>query len=157
MFKKYIQDIAKHEARKILLSNYKEKLVYEIKQKKELEEENRRIKSQLSNNIYFNMYQKQVEYTELLVKEKEKEISEQKQENLKLKELYSKEKLEKNKYLFNSYGEKYEIDSLKQENEHLKNILNEIYEICDSTWGVKLPYFEVRSLLNKIREISKIG
>lgn len=165
-------------------------------------------------------------------------ISSLKEENLKLKEFYSKEKLEKNKLLFNGYGEKYEIDLLKQENEKLKkeneilkqdseetkirynkiseenkqlkesiesldgklilkgnllseskqeneklkkelrdsknglngendiiknmklenaklkNTLNEIYELCDSTWGVKLPYFEVRSLLNKIREIS---
>lgn len=48
------------------------------------------------------------------------ESEELKQENIKLKELYSKEKLEKNKLLFNSYGEKYEIDLLKQENEKLK-------------------------------------
>lgn len=44
---------------------------------------------------------------------------------------------------------------LEQENEKLKNILNEIHEICASTWGMQLPYFEVRSLLNKIRKISE--
>lgn len=111
MLKKYIQDIAKHEARKILLSNYKEKLVYEIKQKKELEEENRRIKSQLSNNIYFNMYQKQVEHTELLVKEKEKEIEE-------LKVLYEAEKDKNYKTL--------ESEVLKQENEKLEESIKNL-------------------------------
>lgn len=124
MLKKYIQDIAKHEARKILLSNYKEKLVYEIKQKKELEEENRRIKSQLSNNIYFNMYQKQVEHTELLVKEKEKEIEE-------LKVLYEAEK-DKNYKTLESEDLKQQNDKLKEEIEksesetiRLTNLLNE--------------------------------
>ena len=105
MFKKYIQDIAKHEARKILLSNYKEKLVYEIKQKKELEEE---------NNIYFNLYQKQVERTEILVKEKDKEISE-------LKYLYEQER-NKNYKTLESEELKQEIEKLKKENEQLKNL-----------------------------------
>lgn len=71
-----------------------------------------------------------------LLNEKNKEIEE-------LKVLYEQEKLEKNKFLFNTYGEKYEIDSLKLENEelkeenkHLKNTLklskNIILELKDS-------------------------
>ena len=47
------------------------------------------------------------------------------------------------------------LSEQREENEKLKNILNEIHEICDSTWGEQLPYFKVRSLLNKIREISE--
>lgn len=47
------------------------------------------------------------------------------------------------------------IKNMKQENEKLKDTLNEIHEICFSTWGAPLPYCEVRSLLNKIREVSK--
>lgn len=47
------------------------------------------------------------------------------------------------------------LSEQREENEKLKNILNEIHEICDSTWGAKIPYFEVRSLLNKIRAISE--
>lgn len=49
------------------------------------------------------------------------------------------------------------IHELKQENEKLKNILNEIHEICVQTWGEQLPYFEVRRLLNVIRLISENG
>lgn len=51
-------------------------------------------------------------------------LSEQKEENVKLKNIYSKEKLEKNKSLFNSYGEKYEIETLKKELLDSKNGLN---------------------------------
>lgn len=45
--------------------------------------------------------------------------------------------------------------NLNKENESLKIILNEIYAICDPTWGQKLPYREIRSLLNRIRALSK--
>lgn len=45
--------------------------------------------------------------------------------------------------------------NLNKENESLKIILNEIYAICDSTWGQELPYCEIRSLLNRIRALSK--
>lgn len=148
MLKKYIQDIVKHETRKILLSNYKEKLVYEIKQKKELEEENRRIKSRLSNNIYYNLYQKQIERTELLVKEKDKEIEELKvlyeqEKNKNYKTLESEELKRENQKLKESI-ENLEVklilkDNLlseqKEENKHLKNTLklssNEILELKD--------------------------
>lgn len=160
MFKKYIQDIAKHETRKILLSNYKEKLNFEIKQKRELEE-NRRIKSQLSNNVYFNMYQKQVEHTELLVKEKEKEISElkkelldsknglngakdiiknMKQENLKLKEENSKSKLL-------SIGNDYE-------KQVLENKLSRIYKTIEENY-YQDGYYELLRIKNTIVEILK--
>lgn len=54
MFKKYIQDIAKHEARKILLSNYKEKLSTE--------------------KDWEHHYHNQVKYTETLVNKKDREI-----------------------------------------------------------------------------------
>ena len=90
-------------------------------------------------------------------------LSEQKEENkhlkitlklsknkiLELKDLYEQEKNKNYKTL--------ESEELKKENEQLKDILNEIHEICVSSWGDPLPYFEVRSLLNKIRVISKIG
>lgn len=45
--------------------------------------------------------------------------------------------------------------NLNKENESLKIILNEIYAICDQTRGQKLPYCEIRSLLNRIRALSK--
>lgn len=72
-------------------------------------------------------------------------ISSLKEENLKIKELYSKEKLEKNKLLFNGYGENYEIDLLKQENVKLKKE-NEI---------LKQDSEETKIRYNKISEENK--
>lgn len=225
MLKSYIKKIVKRELVIQKLNHiYSSKIIYDT---------NIDSSKELTSHLNEVIHQQNNELSKLY-----NTISSLKEENLKSKELYSKEKLEKNKLLFNGYGEKYEIDllkqeneklkkeneilkqdseetkirynkiseenkqlkesiesldgklilkgnllseskqeneqlkkelldsknglngandiikNMKQENEKLKNILTEIYEITDSTWGVKLPYFEVRSLLNKIREIS---
>lgn len=84
------------------------------------------------------------------------QLEELKQENEKLKQENKQLKNLSCSIVIDNDGK---IDSLfnqelKQENEKLKNTLNEIYELCDATWGVKYSYFEIRSLLNKIRDIS---
>lgn len=94
-----------------VIKNNKEWIKSQDKKIKELEEENRHIKSQLSNNIYFNLYQKQVERTEILVKEKDKEIEE-------LKDLYEKERNKNYKTL--------ESEELKQKNKKLKEIIENL-------------------------------
>lgn len=140
MLKKYIQDIVKHETRKILLSNYKEKLVYEIKQKKELEEENRPIKSRLSNNIYYNLYQKQIERTELLVKEKDKEIEE-------LKVLYEQEKNKNYKTL--------ESEELRESNSELTEKLFIIESLIACYESISPDYYTLLELVENIKNILK--
>lgn len=79
-------------------------------------------------------------------------LSEQKEENVKLKELYSKEKLEKNKSLFNSYGEKYKIDSLKKELLDSKNGLNGANHVIKNNkeW-IKSQDKKIKELEEKIR------
>lgn len=95
-----------------------------------------------------------------LLNEKNKEIEE-------LKALYEQEKLEKNKFLFNTYGEKYEIDSLKLENEelkeenkHLKNTLklskNTILELKDSYEQEKNKNYKTLESEELKKEIEKL-
>lgn len=135
MLKKYIRNIVKNEIKGI-----KVKITLEQSQSKAYWEEH---------------FKAQLKHTEALVKGRDKEIfrlkeiienlegkliskanllSEQKEENLKIKELYSKEKLEKNKLLFSGYGERYEKDGLLkqiseqyEENEKLQSKVDEYY------------------------------
>lgn len=172
MFKKCIRNIVIEEINDIKLENTLKQLKSEPywRDKAEREIKNRQVLVNHKNQIIIGLEEENedlkqeneklketIENLEGKLISKSNLLSEQKEENVKLKILYLKEKLEKNKLLFNGYGEKYEINFLKQENEKIKDILNEIHEICFSTWGVSLPYCEVRRLLNVIREISKIG
>lgn len=101
MFKKYIQDIVETEV---------------IRLCDDFDKSNELV-SQLNDVIH----QQNAELSKLYTN-----ISSLKEENLKLKNLHSKEKLEKNKLLFNGYGEKYEIEKLKRENEALKQDSEEV-------------------------------
>lgn len=163
MLKKYIQDIAKHEARKILLSNYREKLVFEVKQKKDLEEENKKLKNKLTNNIYFNMYQNQLDYTETISKEKDKEIEKLKKENKILQKSYdfiynnelpeleskvtSKERLATELQLM--------LNKERRKNKDLEEKLSKISNVVSLYNTNDITFMSLMSTIHNIRDILK--
>lgn len=139
--------------------------IYQIRQENEiLKQENEKLEKSIKNlggtlslkDNLLNEKNKEIEELNYLY-EKEKNKNYKTLESLELKQENEKLRKELRDSKNGLNGANDIIKNMKQENQKLKNILTEIYEITDSTWVVKLPYFEVRSLLNKIREISKIG
>lgn len=105
----YLRDKVESEIKySEFLVNHKNQIIIGLKQENEdLKQENEKLEESIKN------LGGTLSLKDNLLNEKNKEIKE-------LKVLYEQEKLEKNKFLFNTYGEKYEIDSLKLENEGLK-------------------------------------
>lgn len=155
MFKKYIQDIAKHEARKILLSNYKEKLNFEIKQKQELKEENKCLKEQLLSNNYYEI----VEENKRLKKENEilqrsyNFINDNTIPDLEGR-VTSKERIATEINLMLN-KEKRKVEESEKENDNLKEKLKNISSVINYYDSFESNYYTLKNIVNIVKEILK--
>lgn len=161
MLKKYIQGIARNEAQKILLTNYKEKLIFETKEKKELKEENKNLKDQLLSNDYYEI----VEENKKL--KKENEILQRSYNfinNNTLPDLESrvtsKERIATEINLMLN-KEKRKVEELEQENEKLKNSLkgakNKILELSSKDFTTNdIHIVQLEDVNSKIETIGNM-
>lgn len=159
MFKKYIRRIVNEEINDLKSENTLKQLGYKTywQDKDESEIKYREFLVNHKNQIIIGLKEENEDLKQENVQLKNT-LKGSKNKILELKELYSKEKLDKNLFLSNSYGKTHEIEKLKKElldsknglngaNDIIKNMKQENVKLKEANSDLTEKLFRIESLI----------